>query len=193
MERKTEQQIVFLQSKDIILRPIEKEDISFFTKWINDPEIRNCVSNRFPVTRQDEEKWFDNLAKRGDSAAFFSIFVNEKLIGSIEIRNIQWIHGTATTGTLIGEKEYRGKGYGSKAKMLLLYYAFNTLGLRKISSEVIAFNERSRRYAVRCGYKEEGRLKDQDFNDGKYHDRILMSIFKEDWLPLWIKWKKENM
>ena len=41
---------------------------------------------------------------------------------------------------MIGESEYWGRGLGTEAKMLLLDYAFNTLNLRRICSQVLAFN-----------------------------------------------------
>ncbi len=59
------------------------------------------------------------------------------------IHRINWKDRTATTGAVIGEKAYWDKGYGSEAKMLVLDYAFNMLNLRKICSQVLAFNKRS--------------------------------------------------
>lgn len=109
------------------------------------------------------------------------------------IHQIDWVNGTATTGAMIGEKEYWGKGYGSEAKMLLLDYAFNRLGLRKICSNVIAFNGRSKRYSEKCGYREEARRKAQFFRDGTYHDEIWLAVFRENWLPLWKKYQKTGV
>jgi RimJ/RimL family protein N-acetyltransferase len=93
---------------------------------------------------------------------------------------------------MIGEKEYWGKGYGTEAKMLLLHYAFDTLNLRKICSSVISFNERSHKYSLKCGYKEEGRRKAQLFRDGKYWDEIQLAVFRKDWLLLWKKFQAEQ-
>ena len=74
--------------------------------------------------------------------------------------------------------------------MLLLNYAFNTLNLRKIVSRVVSFNRRSKAYSEKCGYKVEGVLKKDIFKDGEYHDLICMAVFKDDWLPLWEKFRK---
>jgi RimJ/RimL family protein N-acetyltransferase len=106
-------------------------------------------------------------------------------IGTMGIHGIDYRHGIATTGALIGEPEYWGKGYGSEAKMLLLEYAFNTLNLRKINSEVIAYNERSTQYSLKCGYKIEGRRRLEHFAKGEYWDVIQLAVFREDWQPLW--------
>jgi RimJ/RimL family protein N-acetyltransferase len=108
------------------------------------------------------------------------------------LHHISWIHRTATTGALIGEAQYRGNGYGTEAKMLLLDYAFRTLNLRKVCSNVIAFNERSQRYNEKCGYQVEGTQRKHIFRGGVYHDLILMAVFCEDWLPLWEAWKSQE-
>jgi RimJ/RimL family protein N-acetyltransferase len=42
----------------------------------------------------------------------------------------------------------------------------------------------SHRYNEKCGYHVEGVLKNQIFRNGKYHDEILMAIFREDWLNM---------
>ena len=96
----------------------------------------------------------------------------------------------ATTGALIGDKDYWGKGFGTDAKMILLDYAFNTLGLRKILSAVIDYNKRSLRYSLHCGYKIEGVRKKQIFRNGRFRDEFMLAVFKKDWLPIWRRYKR---
>ncbi len=108
------------------------------------------------------------------------------------IHRINWKDRTATTGAVIGEKAYWGKGYGSEAKKLLLDYAFNELNLRKICSGALAFNGRSQAYSKKCGYEVEGVLKQHIFKNGEYHDLVQLAVFKEQWLPLWKKFRKRG-
>lgn len=102
------------------------------------------------------------------------------MIGIMGLHRIDWISRIATTGAIIGPSTHRGQGLGTDAKIALLEYAFNTLGLRKIMSSVLDGNERSARYSQRCGYKIEARLKEQRFKNGRYVDEIILSVFKED-------------
>jgi RimJ/RimL family protein N-acetyltransferase len=76
--------------------------------------------------------------------------------------------------------------------MLLLNYAFNTLNMRKICSAVFAFNGRSQAYNRKCGYRVEGVSKKHVFVRGNYCDLVMMALFKEDWQPLWEKFKKRG-
>jgi RimJ/RimL family protein N-acetyltransferase len=34
---------------------------------------------------------------------------------------------------------------------------------------------------TKAGFKEEGRLRQANFRNGKYHDKIVMSILAEEW------------
>lgn len=178
-------QIAFLKGKKTILRPIERSDAPLLTKWINDPDVRVFLKGSYPLSELAEERWIEEkLKKENDFTLGIVDTKTSKLIGTMGLHQILRIHGTALTGALIGEKSYWGKGYGSDAKMALLDWAFNTLNLRKICSRVIAFNERSYAYSKKCGYVEEARLKDHYFRNGKYYDQIILSVFREDWLPL---------
>lgn len=182
--------IVFLKGKKTVLRPFRESDIPLITKWMNDPEVTQFIRSYLPITEPEERTWFADLSKRKPYDIVLGIEVEGKLIGTMGIHGIKWADRTATTGALIGEKEYWGKGYGTDAKMVLLNYAFNTLNLRKLCSSVIAFNTRSLRYSLHCGYTIEGRKKKQIFRHGRYYDEIMLGLFKNDWLPYWKKYKE---
>jgi RimJ/RimL family protein N-acetyltransferase len=184
---------VFLRGRKVILRPMNKAtDLELAWKYVNDPEVRRFLKTDRPFTLEAEAKWFDSLADRSSTNIVLAIVDIEtgKYIGSMGIHKINWKDRTATTGALIGDKSYWGKGYGTDAKMILLDYAFNTLGLRKILSSVMHFNRRSLNYSLHCGYKVEGVRKKQMFRNGHYCDEILLGLFKKDWLPIWRRYKK---
>lgn len=182
---------MFRTGKMTRLRPLEKEDAPQLKIWMNDPEVAQFLMRVFPVTLQEEEEWIENIKKRTPKDVVFGVETLEgTLIGTMGLHNIELIHGLATTGAVIGDKKFWGKGYGFDAKMLVLDFAFNTLSLRKVTSDVLAFNERSKRYLEKTGYKRVGQFKEHLFRDGMYHDLIIMEIFREEWLPLWGEYKK---
>jgi len=185
-----ENRVVFLSGRLVNLRPVQKSDIPLLTKWINDPNVRQYLASTFPHTEKQEEAWYENLGKDNKNIVLTIETKDGKPIGVMGIHKIEWQRGFGTTGAFIGESEYWGNGYGTDAKMILLDHAFNTLGLRKIYSDVIAFNKRSLRYSLRCGYKIEGRLRKHIFRKGKYWDEIVIGVFRDEWLPIWKKYKK---
>ena len=188
MKSKKGERIIFLEGKKVNLRPLDSEnDVEVVTRWRNDPEVRHFVCECFPRTKKDELEW---LNEKSDNNIVLAIDTKKgNFIGIMDIHRINHLSRTATTGAMIGEKNYWSKGFGTDAKMILLNYAFNTLNLRKIGSRVFNFNNRSINYSKRCGYKEEGVLKKEHFIDGNYVDEILLAVFREDFLPLWEKYK----
>ena len=185
---------IFLQGKRIVLRPFIEEDIPIFTKWFNSSELRPFLLGNFPLTTIAEKQFMQQIKdNKNNSIVFLVIVVAKKVIGIVSLNKINWQNRTAVSGTVIGETDYWDKGYGTEAKMIFLNYAFNTLNLRKICSDVIEYNKRSLSYSKKCGYKIEGRFKKQIFKKGRYWDEIALAVFKKDWQLLWKQWKKNNL
>lgn len=184
--------VVFLEGFKTILRPLDKTaDIESVTRWINSPKNRQFILQYLPQTRPQEEKW---LEEHGKSPSEITLGIVAKpemhLIGLMGLHRVDWKNGNATTGAIIGESAYWGKGYGTDAKMALLEYAFLELGLQKICSSVLAFNNRSMAYSMHCGYTVEGTLKRHIHRGGRYHDLVLLAVFRRQWEPIWRRWKK---
>lgn len=181
------------KGKQTLLRPLEEADAQKLYRWINDPETNQFLASVNPKGIGFETEWIKEKQKPSDTDITLGVCtLDGTLIGTMGLHGIKLVHGTATTGAFIGEEAFRGKGYGSDAKMLLLEYAFNWLGLYKVQSKVIAFNDRSVAYSKKCGYVEEGRLREQWFRFGKRHDEVLLAVFREDWLQLWEQYQQSS-
>lgn len=192
MEETKQQTVVFLEGRKVILRPLDKRtDAEKLQRWINDPEVRHSLMIVFPQTLKNEEDFID---RGGDPAKGITLGIVVKetgeLIGTMALHDIDFLHRNATTGAMIGEKRYWGKGFGTDAKMILLDYAFNILNLHTVSSMAFAFNKRSLDYSAHCGYKVEGVQKSRLFRAGRYWDRVLLGVSKKDWLPIWRRYRK---
>jgi RimJ/RimL family protein N-acetyltransferase len=184
--------VVFLRGRRLYLRPPTKDDIPYCLRWMNDQEVNQYLAAFLPFMEADELEWLERVHKNKERDLVFVIVdaKTKKPIGLMGIHEISWKDRRASTGAMIGEKSYWGNGYGTEAKMVLLNYAFNTLNLRKITSRVFAFNKRSKAYSEKCGYKVEAVLKQEVFKNGRYHDLIMMAVFKNGWMPLWEKFCK---
>lgn len=183
--------VVFLEGKRLILRPVSKLDIPHLTRWINDPKVRMYLAAYLPAMEKMEEEWVEKLSENRMSDFVLVIETKEgQPIGVMGVHKINWKDRNCTTGALIGEKEFWGRGYGTEAKMLLLEYLFNELGLFKVCSQAISFNKRSYNYSRRCGYRVEGVSKKHIFRKGKFWDAINLAVFREDFLRAKRKMKK---
>ena len=83
-------------------------------------------------------------------------------------------------GIFIGGEEQRSKGYGAEAIRLVLNYGFKTMNLHSINLTVHADNFAGISCYKKVGFLEVGRLPEVLFIDGKYVDKIYMSILEHE-------------
>lgn len=175
----------FLVGSKTVLRPLHPADVPLFTPWINDPITRQYLMKRFPMSELDEKEWLEKASILPAYPSNIHLVIEIKecgtAIGTMGLFNINWIDRNAVTGTTIGEVKHRGKGYATDAKMTLLQYAFETLGLHKIISLAFASNEKSIEYSKRCGYVVEAVLKEEIFYQGKWEDKVSLACFYDSW------------
>ena len=80
-------------------------------------------------------------------------------------------HGTFKYGVAIFREHWR-KGYASEAVKLLLGYYFEELRYQKVMAHIYAFNESSIQLHERLGFKQEGRLRNMVFTQGRHFDEL---------------------
>lgn len=177
--------VVFLRGERLYLRPIEEGDLHRMTVWLNDPNVRKYLGRILPIDMIAEREWIENGLDRSSppSRLVFAVVLidGDRHIGNMNISGIDWFNRFGTTGTVIGEADCWGKGYAREAKLLLLEYAFNTLGLRRIESRVLMPNTASWKCLERCGYKREGVARQKYFRDGTWLDELFYAITVTDW------------
>lgn len=169
----------------IILREYCKEDLKFIRQWCNDPEIVDNLSDVFlyPHTVNTTEQYLNSILEGNTEQKGFIIAHKdtEKYIGQIDLFKMDWKNRSTELGIVIGIKEYLGNGYGTEAIKVLQDFVFNRLNLNRLQLEVHDFNERAYRCYLKCGFKEEGRLREKNFVHGRYSDTIYMSILKREY------------
>jgi ribosomal-protein-alanine N-acetyltransferase len=152
--------------------------------WINDPEVTQYLAfGDFPMTKVGERAWFDERSKVNEKDIALAIeTLDGTHIGFSGIFAVSWRDGTATTGTMIGDRSTWGKGYGTDAAITRNRYAFDVLGLRMLYSEVFEGNDRSYRMLAKAGYQECGRRPKRFWKRGQYRDEIIMFLDRAEWL-----------
>jgi ribosomal-protein-alanine N-acetyltransferase len=167
-----------LVGSSIFLRVLSGEDITNrYLSWLSDPEVLRYLELRFspPQTLVDLE-CFVNAVNDSDNSLMLGIFLNSDKahIGNIKLGPIDPNHSTGDIGLLIGERAHWGKGFASKAIKLLSDYAFEELGLVKLTAGCYGSNEGSRRAFLNVGFVEEGRRTHQCYLNGQREDAVLL-------------------
>lgn len=172
------------EGERIRLVPLDKaRHFDNMLRWLNDPEVtgRTLIGD-FPIGKLTEEAWFDRCISTDPLAANDVVFALETLdgahIGVTGIHMIEWRHGAAKTGTLIGPAECRGKGYGSEAVVIRARYAFDVLGLRLLLSEVFDDNTGMIRALEKAGYRKVGAIPQRFWKRGAYRDLLTYAIYR---------------
>jgi RimJ/RimL family protein N-acetyltransferase len=90
-------------------------------------------------------------------------------------------HRVGMLGAAIGEPGYWGGGYGTDALLLMLDYAFDWLDYHKLWLGTMALNARVLRQMEKVGFRQEARLRDEWYVDGRWQDGVLFGMLQTEW------------
>ncbi len=169
---------MIIKYENITLRAIEESDLELLKDMINDPEIENMMTGfSFPVSTYEHKKWFNTLSNEHNKLRLIVDTKEHGAIGIVMLTNIDWKNRNAEFHIKItGKHNLRGKGYGTNATKALLKYAFEQLNMHCIYSNIIEYNIASQRLTEKCGFKQEGILRDRVYKNGKYNNIVVSSI-----------------
>ena len=106
---------------------------------------------------------------------------NDELIGWVGMVGVDYVNRVAETASFFHRPEYRGDGYGSEAKQLLLEYAFEKLNLHVVQSWVYFPNTRSAAALRKQGYHEAGRINWVYPFEGTFGNFVAFDLLAEEW------------
>jgi RimJ/RimL family protein N-acetyltransferase len=155
-------------------------------RWQRDSEfIRLADSGPSSLSSEKRIKeWFDKQAEEGPQPERYSFSVRtlaeDKYIGFLGLW-VNLIHREAWVGLGIGEREFWSKGYGTDMMKLCLHYAFQELGLERVSLGLHEYNPRALRSYEKCGFRLEGRTRSDVMREGRRTDTLWMGILREEW------------
>ena len=175
-----------IKGKTLILRAIEESDLVTLHRWANDSETQDVIGNvHFPSSMDFHRSWFQNLKNDPLNQRLAIDAPQLGIIGISSIINIDWRNNHAWHGVMLGDADIRGKGYGAEAVMTTMRYAFEEMHLERLDGSIIEYNQAS--YAFYCGklgWKEEGRQRGWYYRKGRYWDRIMVGITRQDYFEL---------
>jgi RimJ/RimL family protein N-acetyltransferase len=172
-----------LQGKNILLRPIVKEDAEAMLESTRDEESNRLTGTQSTFTKEQIEKWCESLAtQEGRIDCAIVSRDTGKFLGEVVLNQIDEVNRSANFRIALRGKTYYGKGVGTDAARLMLGYGFNTLGLHRIDLEVFTFNFRAIHVYEKLGFVREGVRREVLFMEGGYHDAIVMSLLRHEYL-----------
>jgi len=139
---------------------------------------------KMPNETHSREKLIEGLfvANHDDKNLIIIEKESKKEIGFCSIYDINNSNQSAEISFLIGENQFRGKGYGRETVELLLYIAFHKMGLNRVFATATQQNERSVRVFERTGFRRAGVMREYHFLNEEKLDEILFEMIREDYI-----------
>lgn len=168
---------MLLSGENINLTPIHEYDLPSLEVFFNNVQslIYYLPTTVRPFNRQQLDKLLLEW-NNGETCFVFAIRKNGKLIGLVNLDDIDWVNSHAEIGIALTDQAEHGKGYASEALSLMVDYAFEVLGLHRLWARIIEGNLPSVRLFEHAGFKNEGEMKDHVKREGKWKSMMIYGL-----------------
>jgi RimJ/RimL family protein N-acetyltransferase len=170
-----------LTGDNVRLEPLGPQHVDGSCSALADPELLRLTGTHATFTREQIEKFAREISTRDDRADWAIIATGDgSHVGDAVLNQFDPDNASANFRIAIGGRHNRDRGYGTQATKLVIAYAFDVVGLHRVSLEVYSFNPRAQRVYTKCGFQVEGRCRDALHWEGQWHDAIIMGILATD-------------
>lgn len=178
-----------LESKRLVLTPLEAEDLPLLVEWRNDPTIAPWFFNALPLTRSGQEEWYRRYLTNRTQQIFIIRLKSELRRGEdgkpfrVPIGThgftLDWENRAAELGNILIIPAYRGNGYASEAEKLVIDYCFDHIGVHKLTGELFADNEAILHVHKKAGFQIEGILRQARYRNG-WRDVVVIGMLCDE-------------
>lgn len=177
------------EGERIVLGPLDPEkDAEIEARWSHDSYYLRMLGRQpaRPTVAEIIKKQYEAIEKQQDEKRnrfYFTIRhkPDDRFIGFIDLKWIDWSNGGAFIQLGIGEAADRGCGYGTEALKLALRFAFDELSLYRLTAPIAAYNPIALHVFKKAGFVEEVRRREALYRDGRRWDQILLGLLAEEW------------
>jgi UDP-4-amino-4,6-dideoxy-N-acetyl-beta-L-altrosamine N-acetyltransferase len=157
---------------------IDDSNFEIIREWRNQPLVRRNMYTTHEISSDEHIKWWDRTKSRED-CRYFIYELSGVPSGVVGFTSIDARCGHAFWAFYAAPNAARGTG--GRMEYLALEHVFGTLGLRKLSCEVLSFNVPVLRLHEKFGFQVEGVFVEQHKADEGWADVHRLAIFKDRW------------
>lgn len=174
-----------IKGKKVGLRAVEREDLVLLRDWRNIEEFRRNFREIRELNLLNQSNWFERVSVNPNDFMFIIVRLEDNMpIGACGLLYTNWIIRSSDFSFYIGHEEayIDKKGYAEEAADLLIDYGFSNLNLNKIWMELYEFDSSKRSFfKEKFHFQQDGCLRDNCFEDGKYWNSYLISLLKKEY------------
>jgi RimJ/RimL family protein N-acetyltransferase len=102
-------------------------------------------------------------------------------IGVVGLCHWDAVNASAEVSFYIGDEAARGKGYASRALLLLHRWGFDALGLHRLWGECYDFNLPGQNILRALGYSRAGMQRHTVRRDGAWVSSVFYDLLEDEW------------
>lgn len=172
---------VNLTGRVVTLRDFRPDDAAAVLSVIGDDRVTFWLSYDTRDLGQAEQMISGAIERASNDPRteyYLAIEAEKRLVGFCRL-GLDGVKA-AKLGYAIRADEW-GKGYATDAARTLTDFAFDTLGLHRVSAAMSPENAASVAVAKHLGMTYEGRIRDHVFTNGGWRDSLLYSVLEDEW------------
>ena len=175
-----------IRGEFVNLRAADRADAMPLHRWLNAPDVMagwGVPDQTVSLTEVQRrlEGWLAEEALRGRPVALIVETLAAEAVGLVLVAHLQPDARGVELSLLIGEPSRWGEGLGTDALQTVLGACFETWNLHRVALRCEAANDRARRLYTRCGFVQEGVLRQASYSGGVYGDQIVYALLAADW------------
>lgn len=175
-----------LHGEGLLLRPLTADDagalLELFgdgqvTRWTSLDRLADEAAARAMIEKIGEDfaagtrqQW--GIVEPDDGAG--------GVLGTAILAQLDRRHRRAEVGFAV-RRSHWGRRIVSRALPLLIDHAFDTLDLHRLEASVDPGNAASLRVLERNGFRREGRQRERFFQEGAWHDALVLGLLRREW------------
>ena len=179
-----------MTGSQVMLRELEVSDAPSLFAMLTTEEVSRFISPP-PSTVEGFERFITWVRAEREAGRYACFAVVPQgmttAIGLFQVRQLEPDFATAEWGFAIGS-EYWGSGVFMDGARMVVDFAVETLGVRRLEARAAVANGRGNGALRKLGAVQEGVLRRSFLKNGLHLDQMLWSILKEEWRQAKAAW-----
>jgi RimJ/RimL family protein N-acetyltransferase len=172
-----------LRGGQVVLRELRASDAASLFALLTTEEVARFISP--PPSTVDGFARFIDWTLRQRAAGTFACFAVtvagfDTAVGIFQVRSLKSGFEAAEWGFAIGS-DFWGTGVFEEGATLVLDFAFDTIGVRRLEARAAVKNGRGNGALQKLGAVQECRLRKSFQKNGEYLDQMLYAMLDTDW------------
>jgi len=171
-----------IETERIILDRLNNKDVKEVFELRSNPEIMKFIPRPLTKNHEDALEHIKIINDKIDDNTGINWSIrlkgNPKLLGIIGFYRLQPENYRAEIGYILSS-DYHGKGIIPEAVNRLIKFGFEDLKLHSIEAVIDPGNHASEKVLQKCGFVKEAHLKESEFWEGKFLDKVIYSLLEK--------------